>query len=170
MTWLEQLVREFYEVQGYWVRTNVRFEPTGHGGYAGEADILAWDSESSVLLHVETTLATTAWSDRSKRIEKQFTKAAQHYEEMFPLPRGRIIRVEKVAILRISRNSKGMKQGIPGAKLVPLGEFMCQVADLVTARFRGNRSPPEQYPLLRTIYFLKKAEREAVSGTGGERR
>src|SRR5690349_2182454 len=39
---LEQLVAEWYEFQGYFVRRNVRVGPRAGGGHAGELDVVAF--------------------------------------------------------------------------------------------------------------------------------
>lgn len=45
-------------MQRYWVRTNVKFGPRGHGGYIGEADVLALDPEERVLVHIEPSMGS----------------------------------------------------------------------------------------------------------------
>lgn len=96
MTWLEQLVQEFYKAQGYWVVANVRYGPLGHGGYVGEADVLAFDPHSRTLVHVECSMGSEAMARRREIFRDKFEKAEAWYQEMLPVP---FDRVDKVAIL-----------------------------------------------------------------------
>lgn len=160
MSWLEQLVREYYEVQGYWVRTNVRFGPRERGGYAGEADVLAFQREGSVLVHIEASMGAESWKNTKKKLKNKFDKAPPYYEEMFPhFP---IERIERIAV--VGRTLAAPKIEVPGVELITLGQFVQLVVSAVTEKFKvaGTKCPPEQFPLLRTLFFAKKWERRTA--------
>lgn len=151
MTWLEQLVREYYAIQGYWVRTNVMYGPLSHGGYTGEADVLAFEPHHRVLVHLELSMGSESWEKKTAIFTEKFAKAEPFYDEMVPHV---FERKKQVAITGWSLSPAPIV--IPGVQIWTLGQFMPKVVELVTSRFRGSKSPPEQYPLLRAVYFTRK--------------
>lgn len=154
MTWLEQLVREYYEIQGYWVRTNVKFGLLRHGGYKGEADVLAFDPQERTLVHIEPSMGAESWDRRKEIFHNKFEKAKPHYDEMFSLG---IARVHRIAIAGWGREAPPMN--LDDIRLMTVAEFVQEAQGLVTTMFKGGASPPEQYPLLRTLYFGTKWQR-----------
>lgn len=64
MNFLEQLVSEWYEFQGYFVRRNVRIGLRANGGYEGELDVLALHPGKKRLLHIETSMYAGSWEKR----------------------------------------------------------------------------------------------------------
>lgn len=151
MAWLEQLVQEYYDIQGYWVRTNVNYGPGRRGGYSGDADVLAFEPHNRVLVHLEVSMGAEKWEEKKATVTKKFKKAKDHYEAMCPHP---FVRTEKVAITGWSSSPAPIT--IPGVDIWTLGQFMHKVVELVTNRFRGSKLPPEQYPLLRAVSFTCK--------------
>ena len=53
---LEQLVAEWYEYQGYFVRKNVLVGKRAKGGYECELDIVAFNPATKKLVHIEPSL------------------------------------------------------------------------------------------------------------------
>ena len=49
MNHLEQLVGEWYEYNGYFVRRNVRVEKRLKGGFEGELDVLLFTQKADIL-------------------------------------------------------------------------------------------------------------------------
>lgn len=156
MNWLEQLVREFYEVQGYWVQTKVRFGPTGHGGYIGEADVLAYAPQRRLLVHVETSEGADSWEKTKGTFQQKFKKAADYYNEIFPLP---IDEVERIAVAGWILKPAPIE--IPGVQILTAYQFAQRVMDLLAETYSGGKVPPEQYPLLRALYLALRLDKEA---------
>ena len=67
MNFLEQLVAEWYEYEGYFVRSNVRARKRAKGGWDAELDVLAYDPSNLTLLHVETSGDAASWAERKLR-------------------------------------------------------------------------------------------------------
>ena len=51
--YLEQLVAEWYEYQGYFIRRNVLVGKREQGGYECELDVVAFHPETKQLVHIE---------------------------------------------------------------------------------------------------------------------
>ena len=53
---LEQLVAEWYEYKGYFVRRNVLVGRRSRGGYECELDVVAFNPEEKHLVHIEPSV------------------------------------------------------------------------------------------------------------------
>ncbi len=61
---LEQLVAEWYEFQGYFVRKNINVGKRLRGGYECELDIVAFHPKTKKLVQVETSMDADSWDKR----------------------------------------------------------------------------------------------------------
>jgi hypothetical protein len=72
MNFLEQLVAEWYEINGYFVRRNVRVGKLAHGGHEGELDVVAFHPEQKRLVHIESSMDGDTWDRREERFVRKF--------------------------------------------------------------------------------------------------
>lgn len=77
--YLEQLVAEWYEYHGYFIRQNVLVGKRPKGGYEGELDIVAFHPESKHLAHIEPTMDAHSWAKREERFEKSLRLVENTY-------------------------------------------------------------------------------------------
>lgn len=102
---LEQLVAEWYEFQGYFVRRNVKVAKRARGGHEGELDIVAFHPVHKKLVHVEPSMDSDSWPQREKRYELKFRLGREHIPKIFagfePLPE-----IESIALLVYASNVK----------------------------------------------------------------
>lgn len=68
--YLEELTREWYEYQGYFVRQNVNVGKRPQGGYECELDIVAFHPVTKHLIHVEPSMDAASWAIREKRYKR----------------------------------------------------------------------------------------------------
>ena len=71
MNHLETLIHQFYEWQGYIVRSNVKVGKLRHGGWAGELDVVAYLHETKHLVHLEPSIDALSWDKRKKKFAKK---------------------------------------------------------------------------------------------------
>jgi hypothetical protein len=69
---LEQLVSEWLEYQGYFIRQNVKVGKLPKGGWEGELDIVAFHPVTRHLVHYEPSTDADSWARREERFEKKF--------------------------------------------------------------------------------------------------
>ena len=65
MNYLEQLVGEWYEFLGYFIRRNTRVGIRPNGGYKNELDVLAFHAKQRELIHIETS-----WDSDTLRLRR----------------------------------------------------------------------------------------------------
>lgn len=149
---LEQLIAEWLEYKGYFIRRNVKVGKLAHGGYEGELDIVAYHPVDNHLIHIEPSIDAQKWENRETRFRKKFD-AGQNYiiKDVLPwIPHNK--RFEQWAVLWAS--DKSYKE-IGGGKVIPIWTLCQMIAhDIMTISNEvGNKTIPEQFPLLRTMQF-----------------
>jgi hypothetical protein len=80
---LEQMIAEWYEYQGYFVRRNVMVGLRPKGGYECELDIVAFHPATRHLIHIEPSLDADSWSIREKRFRLKFNAGKKYIPKIF---------------------------------------------------------------------------------------
>jgi len=168
---LEQLISEWLEYKGYFVRTNVKVGKLSHGGFEGELDIVAYHPVENHLIHVEPSIDAHTWLKREERFKKKFDAGKKYIIlEIFPwLPHNKVF--EQWAVLWGSnRNHKY----VGGGKVIPIWEMYRIIAKEISLINPVGKAIPEQYSLLRTIQYTlhwatpDKLNKNAEPGAGAD--
>jgi len=146
---LEDLVAESYELQGFFVRRNVRVGKRPNGGYNCELDIVAFHPKLRRLVQIEPSLDSDTWEERERRYAKKFEAGRRHIPAMFggfTLPR----KIEQIALFVYGG---GGRTTLSGGRVLFIKDFMLQMEEYLYLNWRHVRSNaiPEAYPLLRTL-------------------
>src|SRR6476469_835528 len=80
---LEQLLAEWYEYRGFFVRRNINVGRRPNGGYACELDIVAFHPGERRLVHLEPSLDADSWERRESRYTVKFEAGRKHIPELF---------------------------------------------------------------------------------------
>ena len=148
---LEQLVAEWYEFQGYFVRKNVNVGKRPQGGYECELDIIAFHPETKRLVQVEPSMDADSWAKREERYKKKFVAGSKYIPQIFnglEIPS----KIEQVALFLFA--SKATHQQIGGGKIMLVSELIVEISKELAKYKVAKQAVPEQYPLLRTIQFV----------------
>jgi len=150
MNHLEELIAEWYEFNGYFVRRNVKVNPRSNGGYESELDIIAFNPEIKKVIHIETSLDTISWAKREIRFRKKFEIGAAEIPNIFRgfrLPNE--IHQEAVFLFAGRRvKEKG------GAKIKLAEDYITEMYEVLKKQKLNKSMVSEQFPLLRTIQFV----------------
>lgn len=167
MNHLEQLVGEWLEFNGYFVRRNVRVAPRQLGGYDGELDVVAFHPSTRHLLHVETSLDAHSWERREIRFAQKFGLGRAHVPDLLAgldTP----AEVDQVAVLVFA--SRKNVDSLGGGRLLLIGDLMREIRSALLKRRVEKAAVSEQFPLLRTIQFCCQFADPAGNLTGGAER
>ena len=148
---LEQITREWYEYQGYFVRQNVNVGPRARGGYDCELDIVAFHPKTKHLVHVEPSMDASSWEVRNRRYAKKFAAGKKHIPKLFDgidIP----IDIEQIALLVFASNTNHKTVG--GGKLLILNDFLDTILQGLAETSIQRSAIPEQLPILRTLQFV----------------
>ncbi|HEC92310.1 MAG TPA: hypothetical protein ENI51_04855 [Candidatus Atribacteria bacterium] len=159
MNFLEELVAEWYDFNGYFIKKNIRIEELPKGGYKGEMDIIAFHPLKKELVHIETSTDAKNWDARKKRLLKKFNTAQNCYQDLFPFEYRNIKRIA-IAGWFAKKHSKRASLG-EDIELKSLPEFTNEIISALK-NYPASKAVPEKYPLLRaiqaTIQTIKKYE------------
>ncbi len=151
MNHLENLIRQYYEWQGYIVRSNIKVGKLAHGGWEGELDVVAFHPETKHLIHLEPSIDANPWDIREKRFTKKFNAGEKYIRnEVFPWV-SKDIPIEQVAVLITSTHKE-----LGGGKVKSIDEFTHEVVSEVEKQGKMRKNAiPEHFDLLRTIQLIK---------------
>lgn len=157
---LEQLVAEWYEYQGYFIRRNVKVGRRARGGYEGELDIVGFHPERQHLVHIETSLDAQAWHKREERFSRKFEAGRRYIPSLFggiELPPD----IESIAILLFAAKVGG-RVTLGGGRLMLVGELLEEILTMLAPVSILSNMVDEQKPLLRTLHFVAAYKKQVV--------
>lgn len=105
MNHLEQLVAEWYEFRGYFVRRNVAVGKRLNGGYDCELDVVAFCPARHHLVHLEPSMDANPWAVREKRYAKKFEAGRKHIPGLFGNNIALPDTIEQIAVLGFASNA-----------------------------------------------------------------
>jgi len=149
--YLEELVSEWYEYRGYFVRRNVWVGPLAHGGYECELDVVAFNPSTNHLVHVEPTHDAFSWAKREVRLKKKFEAGKRHIPSLFhgvKLPK----KIEQICLLGFG-SSANHKQ-LAGGRVITIAEFLEEILRELASVSMHRKTMSENHPILRTLQFV----------------
>jgi hypothetical protein len=150
---LEQLVAEWYEYQGYFVRRNVLVGRRPNGGYECELDVVAFHPITQHLVHIEPSMDADSWTVRDERYHKKFEAGRRYIPELFSgqaLPK----EIEQIALLVFASTSAHPTIG--GGKVMLVSELLGRIAGGLRDKHLASAAIPEHLTILRTMQFVSE--------------
>ncbi|MBL9076006.1 MAG: hypothetical protein JNL08_00800 [Planctomycetes bacterium] len=148
MNHLEELVGEWLEYNGYFVRRNVMVGRRPNGGYECELDIVAFHPTQHRLVHVEPSLDAHSWEKREARFAKKFAAGRTHIPGMFDGLRVPAT-IDHIALLVFASTTNRTTLG--GGRIVHVSALYREILTGIRDRRVESQAVPEQFPLIRTI-------------------
>jgi len=148
---LEQLVAEWYEYRGYFVRRNIAVGRRTKGGYECELDIVALDPVRRHLVHIEPSMDAESWEKRERSFRKKFDAGLRYIPGLFPgldLPD----EIEQVAIFAFA--SRVNHPTLAGRKVLLVSDLMREIMEDLSDKKIVSAAVPEHHPILRTLQFV----------------
>lgn len=147
---LEELVAEWLEYNGYIVKRNERVGRRERGGYEGELDIVAFNPVTNHLTHVEAEGGAASWDYREKSFKRKFATGDRYIKALFE---GLTIpdEIEKKAILYGSNRNH---RTIGGGQVVPAKDYLLEILRKLKTTSFMSRVVPEKYPILRILQMV----------------
>jgi hypothetical protein len=161
--YFEQLVAEWYEFKGYFVRRNIRVGRRAKGGHEGELDVVVFHPSKKHLVHIESSLDAQKWEKREERFAKKFAAGRKHIPKIFEgfdLPTD----IEQIALLLLP--SKGNRQTLGGGKLVTVAELLEEIFAEIKPLSIYSNSIPEDKPILRSFQYVAQYRQNIFRALG----
>jgi hypothetical protein len=150
---LEQMVAEWYEYQGYFVRRNIHVGLRPKGGYECELDIVAFHPSTRHLVHLEPSLDADSWKIREKRFSLKFEAGKRYIPELFrdlDIPET----IEQFAVLVFA--SKSNHQTLGGGKIILARELIQEIFQSIKYKKLAEQAIPEQFLILRSFQYVNE--------------
>jgi hypothetical protein len=148
---LEQLVAEWYEYRGYFVRRNVAVGKRTKGGHECELDIVAFDPVARHLVHIEPSMDAESWEKRERQFRKKFDAGLKYIPGLFPgldLPE----EIEQIVIFAFA--SRVNHPTLAGRKVLLVSDLMREIMEDLSDKKIVSAAVPEHHPILRTLQFV----------------
>lgn len=160
MNHLEQLVAEWLQHKGYWVRVSVPVGPRPKGGYEGELDVVAVNFSINHLIHVECSLDADSHGKREEKFALKFERGRRFIWSVFSglhVPE----EVEQVVVLQFA---SGNIRQYGGARLVTVRELIHEIYAGLEGTSPMSKAVPSNLPLLRTLQLAADARKAPPGG------
>ena len=151
---LEQLVAEWYEYRGYFVRRNIKVGRRAAGGFESELDVVAFHPQRRHLVQIEPSMDTDSWEIREKRYTAKFAAGRRHIPDLFAgfpeLPG-----LDQIAIFALASTKN--HRTVAGGQIMSISDLMLEIRDNAEWGVRHRRvdkvAVPEQFTILRSMQF-----------------
>jgi len=160
---LEELVAEWYEYQGYFVRRNVRVGRRPGGGHECELDVVAFHPVTKKLVQIEPSTDATSWATREMRYAKKFAAGKRHIPRLFQgldVPN----EIDQVALFLIGGNRGGAP--IAGGRVLLVKELIVEILSALAGKRLYSEAVPESFPLIRTLQLVAEYRGRVAQALG----
>lgn len=148
MNFLESLIAEWLEYNGYFVRRNIKVGRLQHGGWEGELDIIALNPSTHKLVHYECSSDQWTIKKRDEVFARKFALGEKHISAIFP---EMLLPPLEQKILHAYASKVQTTMG--GVEVIRLQDFMVELVNNLGQKNPLNEAVAEQYPLLRTLQW-----------------
>jgi len=153
VNFLEQLVAEWYEYQGYFVRRNVRVGKLPAGGYECELDVVAFHPETKHLVHIEPSTDADSWQTRERGYCKKFEAGRKHIPSLFRGLLQEPVVIEQIALLVFSST---VDRSLAEGRTLHVRTLLKEIISRLSGASMIKGQVPEQFPILRTLQFVSE--------------
>jgi hypothetical protein len=148
---LERLVAEWFQYQGYFVLQNVNVGRRKLGGYESELDVIVFCPVKKHIFHFETSTDSQTWDQRVPRYRKKFEAGRRHIPILLSVPNLDEYHFKQIALFVFS--SKSPRKEIGGGEVMTVDYFVGQIKSALKGKKVRNAMVPEQFPLVRALQF-----------------
>ena len=155
MNFLEQLVAEWYEYEGYFVRRNVLVGKRERGGWECELDVVAFHPGRRHIVHIEPSMDSNSWEKRAERYQRKFEAGRKYIPALFAemnAPK----EIEQIALFGLG--SKANHPTLSGGSVWLVSDLLQEIVGNLRTQRVEKEVVPEPFPLLRTIQFVCQHE------------
>ena len=146
MNHLEQLVSEWLQYNGYFVRSSVLVGRRPKGGFEGELDVVGIHMGRDHLIHVECSLDANSKEKREQRFSDKFARGRKFINEVFVGLTVDADKLDSVAILQFPNKDVSR---LGGGRLLHTRDLIHEIFHGLADKSPSSGAVPANLPLLR---------------------
>ena len=150
MEYLERLLREWYEYQGYFVRQDVWVGLQADGSYECDLAVVAFHPTRRHVVQVEPTFDLLSWQEREQHFQTKFDAGRRYLHRLFGAEAH--LHIEHLALVVSSERTHAHTIG--GGRILLLRDFLADVLQHLCRLDMAATVVPEQWALIRTLQFV----------------
>ncbi len=150
MEYLEQLVREWYEYQGYFVRRDLWVGLQADGSYDCDLCIVAFHPTRHHVMHIEPSFDLLSWEEKEQHFQSKFDAGKKYLHRMFGIePR---MHIEQRALIVSGHALRAHTIG--GAPILLMSDLLAEILEHLCRLGMASARVDEQWPLILTLQFV----------------
>lgn len=154
MNHLEQLVAEWLQFNGYFVRSSVLVGRRANGGFEGELDVVGIHLGNNRLLHVECSLDANSTREREHRFSAKFDRGRKFIKDVF---QGMPVDFDSLESVVVMGAASRAIEVIGGGRVVTVRELVLEIFAGLQGTTPLKGAVPSNFPLLRTLQLASYA-------------
>lgn len=150
MEYLEQLVTEWYEYKGYFVRRDLWVGLAPDGSYECELDVVAYHAEDNHLVQVEILRDALSWESREDHFRTKFDAGRKYLHRVVaasPPPT-----LEQIALIALEERAR--RRAIAGARIIWIPDLLAEILGQLRGIAMASNVAPDRWPLLHTLHYV----------------
>jgi len=149
---LEELLGEWYEYQGYFLHRDLWVGLDRDGRYECELDIVAFNPHKNHIVHLEMSTDLLHWQEREEHFTAKFNAGRKYLHRLagFQPP----TTLEQIAVVVVADTSH--HRTVAGARILPVQELLADILQTLRSFSLSSFPMPPQWPLLRTLQFVSE--------------
>jgi hypothetical protein len=154
MNHLEQLVGEWLQYNGYFVRTSVLVGRGRRGGYMGELDVVGVNLAQNHFLHVECSLDALSDEKKQAMFSRKFKTGRDYAGEVIHGVEFAEGQLEQAAVLQVTGTNA---RTVGGVRAITVRDLIHEITGVLSTKSPMRAAVPSVYPLLRTLQLAADA-------------
>lgn len=149
MEYLEQLVAEWYEYQGYFVRKGLWVGLQSDGSYECLLDVVAFHPVRHHIVQVEPSLDLLSFAEKERHFQPKFDAGRRYLHRMFGADQhSHIEQVALIAAGNIPHHTIG------GGKILLQSDFLAQILGHFSGMDGAPEMVPAKWPIMSTLQLV----------------
>lgn len=150
--YLQQLLGEWYEYQGYFLHRDLWVGLDANGDYECALDLVAFNPHKNRLVHLEMSADLLPWQDCQEHFITKFNASKKYLHRFigFQPP----ATLEQIAVVVFADASH--HRTVAGARILLMRELFAEFLQTLRSFSVSSVPMPSQWPLLRTLQFVSE--------------
>lgn len=154
MNHLEQLVAEWLQYNGYFVRSSVLVGRRNGGGFEGELDVVGIRLRDNRLVHVECSMDADSRDKRERKFKAKFDRGRRFICDVFHGIPIDLAKLDSIVVLGVAKRTI---ETIGGGRVVTVRELVREIFEGLRGTNPLKGAVPSNLPLLRTLQLASFA-------------